>query len=74
MGNGIKKMKNVKIKPEVKKGYKVSVPHSEPLVSIIATASKPEKVDRILNEVLKNAKLIVSGKEISMPLSTFTKK
>ncbi|MCX5783712.1 MAG: ATP-grasp domain-containing protein, partial [Elusimicrobia bacterium] len=43
---GIKKIKGIEIKPEVKKGYKISVPHAEPLVSIIVSAPTPEKVAR----------------------------
>ncbi|HUT86372.1 MAG TPA: hypothetical protein VMW66_06030 [Elusimicrobiales bacterium] len=61
----------VKIKPEVKKGHKISVPHAEPLLSIIATAKTPEEVDEILNDVVRNAKIIVDSKETNVPISNF---
>lgn len=66
---GIKKSPAITIKPEEPIGYEVSVPHAEVLVSIIASAKTPEDVDRMLNDAVRNAKLIVDGREVGVPIS-----
>ena len=66
---GIKEFPGITVKPEEPIGYKISVPHAEVLVSVIASAKTPEEVDRMLNEAVRDAKLIVDGVEVSAPLS-----
>ena len=66
---GIKDSPEITIKPEESVGYEISVPHAEVLVSVITSAKTPEDVDRMLNDAVRNAKLIVDGKEVDVPIS-----
>lgn len=67
----IRKLAGITVKPEEPQGYEISVPHAEVLTSIIAKADTPETVDKMLNEAVRDAKLIVDGAEVDIPLSSW---
>ncbi len=67
----IEQMNGIIIKNEVSPGYKISVPHSEIVTNVIASAETAEKVDELLNDALRNAKVVVDGLHIDIPLSSF---
>lgn len=68
---GINMIPGISIKQEARVGDKINVPQSEVLCSVIGTSEKPEDVEKILNIALKDAKVIVDGNEIEIPLSSF---
>ncbi len=70
---GCENCSGVKVKQEVEKGFKISVPQSEPVARVIATAPTPEDVEKILNEAMKKMFVVVDGHRIGMPVSEFVK-
>lgn len=68
---GIKNIPGIILKEEVSSGYKISVPHSEILMNVIAAGSTAEKVDELLDEALQDAFIVVDGAPVSIPLSPF---
>lgn len=69
--SGVRKLKGVIIKEEVPLGYEISIPHSEMVMNVMASAPTPEGVDRLLNDALRDAKVMVDGKTCGLPLSKF---
>ncbi|MFH1829687.1 MAG: ATP-grasp domain-containing protein [Pseudomonadota bacterium] len=70
---GIRNLPGITVKKEVPLGHEISVPHSEILLNVIATGTSAETVDRILNDSLREATVIVDGESIGVPLSPYVK-
>lgn len=68
---GIKVLPNITIKEEMSIGDKISVPHSEILMNVVARGSCPEKVDEVLDDALSEACVLISGSSINIPQSQF---
>jgi hypothetical protein len=68
---GIKDVPGVKVWSQEETGYKIGTPHAEGLLTVIAYADKPEKVEELLNESVKDIKLYVDGNKIPSPISEF---
>ena len=69
--SGIKDVPGVKGWSQEEAGYKVGTPHAEGLLTVIAYADKPETVEALLNESVKDIKLHVDGHKIPAPISKF---
>lgn len=69
--SGIKDVPGAKVWSQEEIGYKVGTPHAEGLLTIIAYADEPEKVEELLNESVKEIQLHVNGHNIPSPISEF---
>jgi hypothetical protein len=68
---GIEETDVIRVQNKMEKGFHISVPQSEPLARVTATAPTPEEVERILNEAMKKTFVVVDGHQIGMPVSGF---
>lgn len=68
---GIEEFEGLSIISDASPGYKIATPQAEALTSLTFSADTSEEVDRMLNRAVKNAKVIVDGREINVPVSDF---